>query len=111
MKFEFISVPRGKCPLDILAEMGEKLYGQGILFSRKSVERLKEIADRYEKLDDTAFFFSFNATKEVPQTTIILVGEQFKQPLGLHYRVVYIHADDISFRYQLDGRCIDYFIE
>lgn len=111
MRSEFIDVPKGKCPLDVLAEMGEKVYGQGILLSGKSVERLKETADRYEKLDDTVFFFSYNATQEFPQTTIIVVGEQYKQPISLHYRVLYIHADDISFRYQLDGRTIDYFIE
>ena len=30
MKSEFINVPPDKCPLDVLAEMEEKVYGQGI---------------------------------------------------------------------------------
>lgn len=110
MKKEVIIVPKNKCPLDVLSDMGERLIGIGILFSITSLNKLKETADRYEKLDPTAYFLSWNATKDFPQTTLIVVGEYSCDSSGFEYRAVYIDADDICFRTQWDDRTVDYFL-
>ncbi len=110
MKQEVITVPKDKCPLDVLADMGEETYTAGILFSPEGLNKMLETADRHEKLDSTAYLLSWNATEKFPQTTIIIVGEQYSQPVGLQYRAVFIHANDISFRRQLDDRTVDYFL-
>lgn len=110
MKKEVIIVPKDKCPLDVLADMGEKLLGVGILFSITSLNKLRGTADRYEKLDPTAYLLSWNATKDFPQTTLIVVGEYSSDSSAYEYRATYINADDICFRTQWDDRALDYFL-
>lgn len=110
MKTEVIIVPKDKCPLDVLAEMGEKTYGVGILFSVMALNKLMKTANRYEELDSTAYLLSWNATDEFPQTTIIVVSEPSDIPNVTQYRAIYIHADDICFRRQWDDRTVDYFL-
>ena len=99
MKLEFITVPRDKCPLDVLADMGDQTSNAAILLSPNAMKKLKETADRDEKLDEAAMFLSWNATDKFPQTSIILVKETCNLR-GIEYRAVYINADDIAFRCQ-----------
>lgn len=111
MKKEVIIVPKDKCPLDVLTEMDVKLYDAGVLFSISALNKLKETADRYEKLDPTAYFLSWNATKDFLKTTLIVAGEYSCDSSGYEYRAIYINADDICFRHQRDNRSVDYFLK
>ncbi len=110
MKNEVITVPKDKCPLDVLADMGEKLLGVGILFSVTALNKLKGTADRCEELDSTAFLLYWNATVKFPQTILIVVSEPSEVYGLIQYRAIYINATDISFRRQWDNRTVDYFL-
>lgn len=110
MKKEVIIVPKDKCPLDVLADMGEKTNGVGILFSPTALGRLLSTVDRCYEVDYTAFFLSWNATAEFPKTSIILLGEPSDTPNVFQYRVIYINAEDICFKKQLDNRTMEYFL-
>lgn len=99
MKLEFITVPRDKCPLDVLADMGDQTSNAAILLSPNAMKKLKGTADIDEKLDEATMFLSWKATDKFPQTSIILVKETCNLR-GIEYRAVYINAADIAFRCQ-----------
>lgn len=111
MKTEVIIVPKDKCPLNVLAEMGEETYGVGIIFSHTSLYKLKRTADRFEEIDFTSYLLSWNATKDFPKTTIVVVEEtSLINSFYYQYRAVLISANDIYFKYQLDNRTVDYLL-
>lgn len=112
MKTEVIIVPKDKCPLNVLAEMGEKTYDAGILFGNTAIHKLTRTADRVEELDFTSYLLSWNATKDFPKTTIVVVEEEssIDPYIGYHHRAILICANDIRFKHQLDNRTVDYFL-
>ncbi len=65
MKKEPILVPKNKCPLDVLAEMGEQTKSAWIFLHRNAVEKLISLAENHFIHQNIGFqVLSWNATDE-----------------------------------------------
>ena len=95
MKKEVILVPKNKCPLDVIAEMGEQTKSAWIFLHCTAVKKLVSIADdhRIRRNSDIQEFF-WNATATSPKTSIRI---QF-HPCKVWLEVYLIDADDIAFK-------------
>ena len=92
-KAELIICPKGKCPLDLLADMGTEIVDAWILLHDNAVERLvKTVTDDIAGAEYRELYW--DATQEYPATAVYL--DKGKQ---LDYHLVYkIRANDISFK-------------
>lgn len=93
MKKEVILVPKDKCPLDVLAEMGERTKNAWIFLHQNATEKLKKTADECKYSSNTVYTLLWNATDEFPEAKVridIMRGEWSS--------VARITADDIAFK-------------
>lgn len=93
MKKEVIIVPKDKCPLDVLAEMGNRTENAWIFLHSNAVEKLKNTSDECKYSSSTTYTLLWNATDEFPETKVridIMRGEWAS--------VARIAADDIAFK-------------
>ena len=73
MKKEIVIVPRDKCPLDVLAEMGELVRKSWIFLHSNAVSKLRGTSDaREEKNHGRDLKLIWNATEEFPQTEVVI---------------------------------------
>ena len=94
MKTEDLFVPTDKCPLDFLAEMGERIANAWIFVDDSVIENLKNSDGVTHERGDNCFFLSWEATEEYPKTEVIYRDFEYT---GWHYIIV-IEADDIAFK-------------
>lgn len=93
MKKEVIPVPKDKCPLDVLAEMGERTKNAWIFLHQNATEKLKKTADECKYSSSPVYTLLWNATDEFPETRVridIMYGEWSS--------VDRISANDIAFK-------------
>lgn len=83
------NVPKDKCPLDVLAEMGERTRNARILLHRDVVRKLKSTADYSDQLEGHEEM----AWRE-PISTILDV-----ENAKVWHKVRWICGDDIAFNY------------
>jgi len=96
MKKEVILVPKDKCPLDVLAEMGERIKNSWIFLHENAYEKLKSTCDTQEKFNLNSYHsLSWNATDNYPETNIRI----YCNSIGVWYLVSMISAVDISFKH------------
>lgn len=92
MKKEVIIVPKDKCPLDVLTEMGERTKNSWIFLHDNAVSKLEQTADYIEEGEYRELVWS--ATEQYPATTLdIEIG-------GTWHKVYRIMADDIAFEHE-----------
>lgn len=97
MKTTTITVPKEKCPLDVLAEMGSQTSGAWIFFTENTAKTLKDSSDSNQQYNDDTYILRWNATAEYPQTSAI-IRECDLLGLGIFYHVLLIEATDIAFK-------------
>ena len=99
MKKEIVIVPKDKCPLDVLADMGEATSNSWIFLHKNAIKKLNSIADKYhaDVIGQTQECF-WNATDKFPETTIKIELCVVKTWL----QVLSINADDIAFKERSD---------
>lgn len=95
MKKKVTIVPKDKCPLDILAEMGDRTKNAWVYLHWEAVNKLEKTCDGYEELAHS-IRLSWNATDEFPSTTITIGTEV----IGTWKPVYFIEAEDIAFESQ-----------
>ena len=87
-----ILVPKDKCPLDVLAEMGSQTANAWIFLHTNAVEKLRSTADTITTNGPLKMYWK--ETEKYPSTTILL------EPKAKWYRVCHIKAEDIAFEYE-----------
>ena len=92
MENKTIIVPSGKCPLDVLADMGEQTRNCRIAFSDNVMMELYDTADIISKTKDDLTELEWKATKDYPSTVLLI-----KEEIGDWSIVKKIKADDIAF--------------
>ena len=90
-----ISVPKDKCPLDVLAEMGEQTKNAWIFLHQNAINKLRRTVNKVTKLRDLCEF-AWDATEKYTSTILT-----FKKETGCWYKVCRIYASDIAFRLQV----------
>lgn len=95
MKTEVTIVPKDKCPLDILADLGERTKSAWIFLHENAVEKLVNIANQKQEFASSLKLI-FEATKESLETEVVISTVS----LGtFYYPISTIKADDIAFEY------------
>lgn len=73
MKKEVILVPKGKCPIDVLAEMGERINHAWIFLHKNAYDMLKSSDGvEFEKRRRGCCTLTWEATEDYPKTEISL---------------------------------------
>ena len=93
MKKEVILVPKDKCPLDVLAEMGERTKNAWIFLHQNAVDKLRRTADETCEVAVGVYRFDWKATEEFPETIL-----RFDISRGVWSKITSITADDIAFK-------------
>ena len=98
MKKEVILVPQDKCPLNVLAEMGESIRNSWIFLHENAYERLLKSegakpsgGDSVNRNKTTCMIW--DATKEYPKTVVFC---EVPEPNGWG-KITGIEAEDISY--------------
>lgn len=96
MKKEVILVPKDKCPLDVLAEMGERTENAWIFLDASAYNKLAEsegCTAYRRKNDNERIRLKWEATDEYPATEVLL-----EIPTSLGWgKIIMIEAEDIAF--------------
>ena len=90
MLTDVIIVPKDKCPLDVLAELGSKTGNAWIFLHTTAIQKLLKTADTVESFP---FLIEWKETEKYPATTILV--EVTKKDWS---RVCRINASDIAFK-------------
>lgn len=92
MKKEVILVPKDKCPLDVLAEMGEKIQNSWIFLHKNAAEILYDTADDILLREEGFRDVSWKETEQYPETNI-----KVQSSVLVWLKVYEINASDIAF--------------
>ena len=97
MKKEVILVPKDKCPLDVLSEMGERIRNSWIFLHENAYQRFKSEGDTFSvgnsmNANQTAIF-TWDATEKHPNRGLIV---EIPNSKGWG-KITYIEAKDICF--------------
>ena len=94
MKKEVIIVPKDKCPLDVLAEMGERTKNAWIFLHKNAVEQLSDSANTFEYEGRNSYYnLHWDATEDHPETGVLF---DFSTQVEWCC-VIMISASDIAF--------------
>lgn len=93
MKKDVILVPKDKCPLDLLAEMGERTKNCWIFLHNNVTHYLKESKYVIQNCDFTLSTLVLESTEDFPKTEII-----YRSYSKDWNSVTAIKADDIAFQ-------------
>ncbi len=109
MKREVTIVPKDKCPLDVLAELGDRTKNAWIFMHSSVVRKMKDTAD-YERLwgDNNIKVFSWSKTDKYPATTLFL---DTRRAIFNYFLVTQIDASDIAFRAMFDEPAEIFFLK
>ncbi len=104
-----ILVPKDKCPLDVLADMQERIRNSWIFLHRNAVNKLRETADETREI---AFgsYMCWKGTDEYPSTLLTFDSDLVGTCRGVWSQVTAIIASDINFASSLDPKYI-YFLK
>lgn len=91
MEHIMIIVPEDRCPLDVLAEMGEQTKNAVIFLHRNVIEKLKKTAD-YIKEVPQYVEYAWKETDKYPRMIL-----DFESKEEEYHRVYRIFATDIAF--------------
>lgn len=94
MKRETLLVPNDKCPLDVLAELGERTKNSWIFFHYNVIEYLWQTT-KVETGHTTYIMFEWEATKDSPKK--LLYTEEFFGTAKVWMKVLRIDANNIAF--------------
>lgn len=92
MKKEVILVPKDKCPLDVLAEMGEQTRNAWIFLHQSVIRNLKITADTCTGKIAGYQEMIWNENEKHPKTIL-----DFEAEKGLWLKVHRIYASDIAY--------------
>ena len=92
MKKEVILIPKDKCPLDVIAELGSQARNAWIFLHDNAVTHLEETAS-YVSVNDECQKMTWCATKSYPATVLRIE----KNALSIWAKVYEIDASDIAF--------------
>ena len=93
MKREITIVPKDKCPLDVLAELGERTSKAWIFLHANAVEKLRSTVDGFEEYYNS-FTLRWDASDKSPKTSI-----NISDTSGFEwYEVFNIDAENIAFK-------------
>ena len=74
MKKEVILVPKDKCPLDVLVEMGERIRNSWIFLHENAYQKLSITSDHHSTTnsmnDAESAYMKWDATKDYPATIL-----------------------------------------
>ena len=93
-------VPSDKCPLDVIAEMGDVTKNARIYLEKSAIEKLRSTADSKIFVNHMERL-SWNPTDDFPETVI-----EFYPILENWFRVYRISASDIAFKRELSDPTI-----
>lgn len=96
MKKEVILVPKDKCPLDVLAEMGERTENAWIFLDATAYNKLLESdgCEAYSRENDNErIMLKWEATEDYPATAVLL---EIPTTYGWG-KIISIEAEDIAF--------------
>lgn len=87
-----LKVPKGKCPLDFLAELGERISKAWLFVDNNVFNNISSSLDDAGVYSDRTMCFRCEATEEYPSTEIIMkrVSEKW-------FYIISIKAEDIAF--------------
>ena len=106
MQREVTLVPKSKCPMDVLAELGERTKNSWIFLHDDVVKILKASCDKSYPYADCIRLFWYG-TDEWPTTTIFICENE----IGCWKTVTDINAPDISFERKADDPDEIFFIK
>lgn len=112
MKKEVIIVPKDKCPLDVLAEMGEQIRTSWIFIHENAFHHLRRSEGAHSSAIDRKnanriAVIYWEATKEHPKTE---VSCEIPVPKGWG-KITHIDAEDICFGMSFDDPENIYFLK
>lgn len=94
MKKEEIIVPKDKCPLDVLAEMGEQAKNAWLFLHRNAYRKLLDISNKPADWNPKYYRLMFHSTENYPETEICICSDTH-----LDWFPVYtISASNITFK-------------
>ena len=110
MKKDIIVVPKEKCPLDVLSEMGRKVRNAWIFLHESVINKFEaEQNQEVVHLDDGTISYKWNETPDFPETILEISNLNV---LGkVWYPVVFINACDIAFEKPSDDPKHIYFFQ
>lgn len=95
MKKEVILVPKDKCPLDVLADIGEQTKNAWIFLHQNAVYKLKHSEGvTVEKLNGPFLKFTWETTEVFPKTKVILQDSSTNDWVLIYS----ISSDNIAFK-------------
>ena len=103
MKKEVILVPKDKCPLNVLREMGERIRNSWIFLHDDAVRKLETTTDYIEEKGYQELVWS--ATEKYSQTTLDI------EIVGTWHKVYRIIAEGIAFEYEAQDPEDIYFLK
>lgn len=98
MKKEVILVPKDKCPLDVLAEMGERTRNAWIFLNKNLFPSLVNSNCSSCKQIRRHYVLTWEATSEYPKTEVIIDDSED----ATWRSIINIFADDIAFKAKPD---------
>jgi len=93
MKKEVILVPKDKCPLDVLAEMGERTRNAWIFLHLNAFKKLKDDCDTCKSNYFDKNLLTWWATEEYPATEVVINDKAHTDWV----EIFRISASDIAF--------------
>lgn len=96
MKKEVIIVPTDKCPLDVLAEMGERIRNSWIFLHENALKKLSKTCNLHHSIntvhDADSEYMQWNATEKFPETVLF-----YSVPNITWGKIQCIKATDIAY--------------
>lgn len=105
MKKEVILVPKDKCVMDILKEMGDKIKSSWIFFHKNVMKQLKKTADGYY-FCSTVNTFIWNATEKTQKIELFV-----DMSAKIWCPVIDIKVSDIAFEKNVEDPENIYFFQ
>jgi len=95
MKREVTWIPKDKCPLDFIAEMGERTKNAWLYLHSNVIRKLRESDETYCGMgEDDSLIFGWDATNDHPETKITVTYDY----IAKWHIVEEIAAVDIAFK-------------
>ncbi len=91
---KIMNCPIDKCPLDLLAELGERTKDCKIYLDQKALEKLQESCSKSVSTDSRLLSMFWAASRTYPSTELLVSKEKTKDG---YFEILYIKADDIAF--------------
>ena len=88
---EKVFVPEDKCPLDVIAELGDRTKDAHIFLESSLIEQLKNTADEFEEKGHIISFL-WEETEKFPRTELMV-----RRVVPPYYEAIKINASDIAF--------------